>query len=77
METTCCRHYMDYSFQLAARSAQHEKQIGYWVSEKGKCMKWLYNLNFLNIIKHSVKSCAINRISQLGLLKFIVKFNLF
>ena len=22
---------------------QHEKQIGYWVSEKGKCMKWLYN----------------------------------
>ena len=21
---------------------QHEKQIGYWVSEKGKCMKWLY-----------------------------------
>ena len=19
---------------------QHEKQIGYWVSEKGKCMKW-------------------------------------
>ena len=22
---------------------QHEKQIGYWVSEKGKCMKWLCN----------------------------------
>ena len=22
---------------------QHEKQIGYWVSEKGKRMKWLYN----------------------------------
>ena len=22
---------------------QHEKQIGYWVSEKGKCMKWLFN----------------------------------
>ena len=22
---------------------QHEKQIGYWVSEKGICMKWLYN----------------------------------
>ena len=22
---------------------QHEKQIGYWVSEKGKCMKWLYH----------------------------------
>ena len=21
---------------------QHEKQIGYWVSEKDKCMKWLY-----------------------------------
>ena len=21
----------------------HEKQIGYWVSEKGKWMKWLYN----------------------------------
>ena len=19
----------------------HKKQIGYWVSEKGKCMKWL------------------------------------
>ena len=23
---------------------QHKKQIGYWVSEKGKCMKWLYYL---------------------------------
>ena len=22
---------------------QHEKEIGYWVSEKGKCMKWLYS----------------------------------
>ena len=22
---------------------QHEKQIGYWASEKGKLMKWLYN----------------------------------
>ena len=22
---------------------QHEKQIGYWVSEQGKCMKWLYH----------------------------------
>ena len=22
---------------------QHKKQIGYWVSEKGKCMKWLYH----------------------------------
>ena len=21
---------------------QHEKQIGYWVSEKDKCMKWLF-----------------------------------
>ena len=21
---------------------QHEKQIGYWVSEKGKCMEKLY-----------------------------------
>ena len=38
------------SFQLAARNEwmneclttpQHEKQIGYWVSVKGKCMKWL------------------------------------
>ena len=56
---------------------QHEKQIGYWVSEKGKCMKWLYNYKLKNIIKHSVKSCAINKVSQLGLLKFIVKFNLF
>ena len=24
---------------------QHEKQIGYWVSEKGKCMKWLLTVN--------------------------------
>ena len=24
---------------------QHEKQIGYWVSEKDKCMKWLDWLN--------------------------------
>ena len=22
---------------------QHEKQVGYWVSGKGKCMKWLYH----------------------------------
>ena len=22
---------------------QHGKQIGYWVSEQGKCMKWLSN----------------------------------
>ena len=22
------------------KTPQHEKQIGYWVSEKGKCMKW-------------------------------------
>ena len=32
---------------------EHEKQIGYWVSEKGKCMKWLYNKKLKNIIKHS------------------------
>ena len=43
---------------------QHEKQIGYWVSEKGKCMK----LKFV-LINHSVMSCAINTISQLGLFK--------
>ena len=24
-----------------------EKQIGYWVSEKGKCMKWLFLFNDL------------------------------
>ena len=24
---------------------QHEKQMGYWVSEKGKRMKWLYKTN--------------------------------
>ena len=29
---------------------QHENQIGYWVSEKGKCMKWLYNKKLKNII---------------------------
>ena len=23
---------------------QHEKQIGYWVSEKGERMKWLLNV---------------------------------
>ena len=45
---------------------QHEKQIGYWVSEKGKCMKWLYHYKLKNIIKHSVNSCAINKVSQLG-----------
>ena len=56
---------------------QHEKQIGYWVSEKGKCMKWLYHSKLKNIIKHSVNSCAINKVSQLGLLKCIVKFDLF
>ena len=22
---------------------QHEQQIGYWLSEQGKCMKWLLN----------------------------------
>ena len=52
---------------------QHEKQIGYWVSEKGKCMKWLYNYKLKNIIKHSVKSCAINKISQFGLFKIYSK----
>ena len=46
---------------------QHEKQIGYWVSEKGKCMK------SKGIIKHSVNSCAINKISQLGLFKIYSK----
>ena len=48
---------------------QHEKQIGYWVSGKGKCMKWLYHQKLKNIIKHSVNSCAINKVSQLGLFK--------
>ena len=52
---------------------QHEKQIGYLVSEKGKPMKWLYNNKFKSIIKHSVKSCAINKISQLGLFKIYSK----
>ena len=49
-----------------------QKQIGYWVSEKGKRMKWLYNKKLkiiIIIIKHTVKSCAINKISQLGLFK--------
>ena len=45
---------------------QHEKQIGYWVSEKGKCMIWLYNYKSKNIIKHSVKSCAITKIYTTG-----------
>ena len=40
---------------------QHEKQISYWVSEKGK---WLYNKKMKSTKKHSVKSCAINKISQ-------------
>ena len=31
---------------------QHEKQIGYWVSEKGKCMKWLYQFEVTNINCH-------------------------
>ena len=52
---------------------QHEKQIGYWVPEKGKCMKWLYNKKLKHIIKHSVRSCAINNISQLGLFKMYSK----
>ena len=43
---------------------QHKKtQMGYWVSEKGKGIKWLYNLKMKSIKKHSVKSCAINKIS--------------
>ena len=29
---------------------QHEKQIGYWVSEKGKCMKWLIIYFFLKLL---------------------------
>ena len=49
---------------------QHEKQIGYWVSEKGKCINGYIKLkNWKNIINHSVQSCAINKISQLGLFK--------
>ena len=35
------------------------------------------SLKIEKYIKHSVNSCAINKVSQLGLLKFIVKFNLF
>ena len=37
---------------------QHEKQIGYWVSEKGKYMKWLsFNTFYLWLygIRHMVK----------------------
>ena len=29
-------------------TSQHEKQIGYWVSKKGKRMKWLYNISGLS-----------------------------
>ena len=47
--------------------------ISHWVSEKGKCMKWLYNQKLKSIIKHSVKSCAINKISHLGLFKMYSK----
>ena len=55
---------------------QHENQIGYWVSEKGKCMKWLYNSKLKNI-KHSVKSCAINTsYHRLIHLKFRIKFRI-
>ena len=32
-------------------------------------MKWLYNKKLKSIIKHSVKSSAMNKISQLGLFK--------
>ena len=28
---------------------QHEKQIGYWVSEKGKCMKWFVEYVIINV----------------------------
>ena len=52
---------------------QHKKQIGYWVSEKGKHMKWLYNYKLKSIIKHSVNSSAINKISQLGLFNIYSK----
>ena len=44
-----------------------------WVSEKDKRMKWLYNKKLKSIIKHSIKSCAINTISQLGLFKIYSK----
>ena len=30
---------------------QHKKQIGYWVSEKGKGIKWLYNYKMKSIKK--------------------------
>ena len=52
---------------------QHEKQIGYWVSEKGKCMKWLYNEKMKSIKNHSVNSCAINKISQFSSVKILNK----
>ena len=52
---------------------QHEKPIGYWVSEKGKCMRRLYNYKLKNIIKQSVQRCAINKVSQLVLLKIYIK----
>ena len=52
---------------------QHEKQIGYWVSEKGKCINGYIIKKMKNIIKHSVQSCAIIKISQLGLFKIYSK----
>ena len=38
---------------------QHEKQIGYWVSENGKCMKWLYHCGTLATIFRPLDSTYI------------------
>ena len=45
---------------------QHEKQIGYWVSEKGKCMKWLiYIKDFLLTLQTVQLYCAV-RFTDVG-----------
>ena len=39
---------------------QHEKQIGYWMSDKGKYNEMVIKLKTKKYYKHSEKNCAIN-----------------
>ena len=58
---------------IPAQKNPKTTNIGYWVSEKGKCIKWLYNVKMKSIKKNSVKSSAMNTISQFSSFKILNK----
>ena len=55
----CIATFSQYTMNECLTTPQHKKQIGYWLSEKGKCNEMVIKLK--TIKKHSVKSCAIDK----------------